>query len=181
MSHPALRRAPAALAALLLAAAAAPAFAQLPEMPLGKWWKRPRIVERLKLKPEQQERLDEIFAKNRRAFIDLKADVDRRAVDLDELLAKKESDPARIAAATDALEQAKGRLGKTRTMMIVEMKGVLSDEQWQTIVELRDDWRRERAEERRTGAAGPPRRLPGRPAEKGTPLPAPPSAQTPRD
>ena len=62
--------------------ATAPAFAQLPEVPLGKWWKRPRIVERLKIKPDQQERLDEIFSKNRRSFIDLKADVDRRAVDL---------------------------------------------------------------------------------------------------
>jgi Spy/CpxP family protein refolding chaperone len=169
------------LAALLLVAAAAPAPAQLPEMPIGKWWKRPRIVEQLKVKTEQQERLDEIFAKNRRSFIDLKADVDRRAVDLDELLAKKDSDPVRIAAATDALEQAKGRLGKTRTMMIVEMKGVLSDEQWQKILELRDEWRRERAEERHGGTAGPPRRPPGRSVEKGVPTPIPTGAPIPRD
>jgi Spy/CpxP family protein refolding chaperone len=153
----ALRRAPTALAAFLIAMAmstAAPAFAQLPEMPLGKWWKRPKVVERLKIKPEQQERLDEIFSKNRRAFIDLKADVDRRSVDLEELLAKKDSEPARIVGATDAFEQAKARLGKTRTLMIVEMKGVLSEEQWQRILELRDEWRRERGEEHRRGGIG---------------------------
>ena len=149
MSLRAFHRATTVLAALVLMAAAAPAFAQAPEVPLGKWWKRPRIVEQLKIKPEQQERLDEIFAKNRRPFIDLKADVDRRSVDLEELLSKKESEPAKIAAATDALEQAKGRLGKARMMMIVDMKGVLSDEQWQRILELRDEWRRQRAEERR--------------------------------
>jgi Spy/CpxP family protein refolding chaperone len=172
MSFRALRRAPAIVAALLLAAAAAPALAQLPEVPLGKWWKRPRIVERLKLKTDQQDRLDEIFAKNRRAFIDQKADVDRRVVDLDELLAKKESDPARIAAATDALEQAKARLGKTRTMMIVEMKGVLSDEQWQKIVELRDEWRRERMEERQRKAGPWPQRISPGKGDKGSPTPA---------
>ena len=172
MSLRPFRRAPAAVVALVLAAAAAPAFAQQPEVPLGKWWKRPRIVERLKLKPEQQERLDEVFAKNRRAFIDLKADVDRRAVDLDELLAKKESDPVRIASATDALEQAKGRLGKTRTMMIVEMKGILSEEQWQTILELRDEWRRERMEEKQKGGHGPPLKPSGK-GEKVGPAPAP--------
>lgn len=169
----AFRHASTALAALLFTfATAAPAFAQLPEMPLGKWWKRPRIVERLKIKPDQQERLDEIFAKNRRSFIDLKADVDRRVVDLEELLTKKESDPARISAATDALEQAKARLGKTRTMMIVEMKGVLSDEQWQRILALRDDWRRERNEERRGGAGWLQRMAPGR-GDKGSPAPVP--------
>ena len=181
MSLRAFHRATTVLAALVLMAAAAPAFAQAPEVPLGKWWKRPRIVEQLKIKAEQQERLDEIFAKNRRSFIDLKADVDRRAVDFDELLAKKESDPAKIASATDALEQAKGRLGKARTMMIVEMKGVLSDEQWQKIVELRDEWRRERAEERRSGAVGPPRRPPGRSVERGVPTPIPTGSPVPRD
>jgi Spy/CpxP family protein refolding chaperone len=176
MSHRAFRRAPTALAALLFTLATAPAFAQLPEVPLGKWWKRPRIVERLKIKPDQQERLDEIFSKNRRSFIDLKADVDRRAVDLEELLTKKGSDPARISTATDALEQAKARLGKTRTMMIVEMKGVLSDEQWQRILELRDEWRRERFEERHGRAGGPQHVLPGR-GDKGSPAPVP----TPRE
>ena len=137
------------ICSLVATALAAPVLAQGPEMPLGKWWKLPRMVEQLKLKPEQQGRIEEIFSKNRRPFIDLKADVDRRSVDLEELLSKKESDPARIAAATDALEQAKGRLGKARTMMIVEMKGVLSDEQWRKILDLRDEWRRQRLEERR--------------------------------
>ncbi len=141
---------------LLSTALAAPAPAQMPETPPGKWWKKPRIVERLKLKPEQQDRLEEIFSKHRRTFIDLKADVERRAVDLEELLTKKESDPARIGPATDALEQAKARLGKARTMMVVEMRGVLSEEQWQRILELRDEWRRERWEQRRLGLSQPP-------------------------
>ncbi len=136
------------LLAVAAVAYAGTATAQMPEMPLGKWWKRPRVVEALKITPEQQDKLEAIFSKNRRNFVDLRADVERRSIDLDELLSKKDSDPKKVASASDALEQAKSRLGKARTMMVYEMKTVLTDDQWQRILERRDEWRRELARER---------------------------------
>ena len=138
------------LAALALVAfSAVPAAAQMLEMPGGKWWKRPAIVEGLKLSAEQQDRLDEVFLKNRRAFVDLKADVDRRTIDLEDLLAAKDADPKKVGAASEALEQARGRLGKARTMMVVDMKGILTEAQWKQIVDRRDQWRAEREGEMR--------------------------------
>ena len=137
----------AALAAATLAGL--PAAAQMVEMPLGKWWKRPVVVEELKLSPEQQQRLDEVLTKNRRAFVDLKADVERRTIDLEDLLSSKDVDPKRVAAASEALEQARGRLGKARTMMVVEMRGILTGDQWTKIVDRRDQWRAERENEAR--------------------------------
>ncbi len=139
--------------------------AQMPDIPLGKWWKRPRVVEALHLTAEQQDRLEEIFSKNRRQFIDLRADVERRSVDVEEVMARKDSDPKKAAAAIEALEQAKARLGKARIMMVVEMKGILTAEQWQQILERREEWRAERLLDRR-GARGPGRDTPppGRPA-----------------
>ena len=145
------------LAALFAAALAAlPAAAQMIEMPAGKWWKRPAVVESLKLSPEQQERLDEVFSKNRRAFVDLKADVDRRTIDLEDLFAARDVDPKKVAAAAEALEQARGRLGKARTMMVVEMRGILTEEQWKKIVDRRDQWRSEREREMRRRYADQP-------------------------
>ncbi len=139
------------LASLLFAGATLPLSAQMPEIPPGKWWKRPRLVESLRLTPDQQERLEEIFAKHRRSFVDLKADVERRQIDVEELLAKKDSDPKKVAGAMDALDEARLRLGKSRTMMIVEMKGVLTAEQWQMILDRIEEWRRERVEKRGMG------------------------------
>lgn len=140
-------------AALLVAGAfllsAIPAVAQMPELPLGKWWKRPRVVEFLKLSPDQQERLEDVFSKNRRTFVDLKADVERRMIDVEELMSRKDSDAKKVAAAVDGLEQARGRLGRAHTMMIVEMRGILTNEQWQRILDRRDEWRGERDGERR--------------------------------
>ena len=129
--------------------AAVPATAQMVEMPPGKWWKRPAIVESLGLSAEQQQRLDEVFTKNRRAFVDLKADVDRRTIDLEDLLADRTADPKRVGAASEALEQARGRLGKARTRMVVEMRGILTEEQWTRIVDRREQWRAQREQEMR--------------------------------
>ena len=149
---------------LLLAAtalAAASASAQMAEVPPGKWWKRPAIVRELGLTEEQQEKLDAIFAKNRRDFIDLKADVERKQLDVDELMAKKDSDPKKVAAAIDSVEQARGKLRKSVSMMILDMRGVLTDAQWKSVVERREQWRMERRELRgmrpgRGGAEGRP-------------------------
>jgi len=164
-----------ALAGLaLVAVSALPAVAQMVEMPGGKWWKRPAVVDSLKLSTEQQERLDEVFMKNRRAFVDLKADVDRRTIDLEDLMEARDIDSRKVAAASEALEQARGRLGKARTMMVVEMRGVLTEAQWKQIFDRRDQWRAEREGEmrkrynRKPGAArsGGPR--PGQTAAPGT-------------
>ena len=141
------------VAAALAAAFTGTALAQMPETPPGKWWKRPRVIQVLKLTPDQQDRLEEIFARNRRSFVDLKADVEKNQIDVEELFAKKDSDPKKVSAAVDALEQSRARLRKSMTMMFLEQKAVLTPQQWTQFLERRDDWRRERQEERRRGEA----------------------------
>jgi Spy/CpxP family protein refolding chaperone len=154
-----------------------PANAQMVEMPAGKWWKRPKVVETLQVTAEQQQRLDEVFSKNRRAFVDLKADVERRTIDLEELLAARDVDPKKVAAASDSLEQARGRLGKARTMMVVEMRGILTEAQWKQILDRRDQWRSERETEMRKRiragrmGAGPQAGRPGAAPQAGGPPP----------
>jgi hypothetical protein len=85
--------------------------------------------------------------------VDLKADVERRQIDAEELIAKKDSDPKKVSTAVDALEESRLKLRKAATMMFLEQKEVLSAAQWQLILDRRDEWRRERQLERR-GAAG---------------------------
>ncbi len=172
-----MRRALVLSTVLGAALAALPAPAQMLEMPPGKWWKRPAVVEALKLAPEQQQRLEEVFSKNRRTFVDLKADVERRTIDLEDLLAAREVEPRKVAAASEALEQARARLGKARTMMVVEMRGVLTGDQWATIVDRREEFRAERraevrrrfADRRSGGRPGRPTARPGNPAPSASP------------
>ena len=139
------------LAAALGAALALPAISQMPETPPGKWWKRPRVVQMLKLTPEQQDKLEEIFARNRKAFVDLKADVEKNQIDVEDLVAKKDSDPKKVSTAIDVLEQSRSKLRKSMAMMFLEQKNVLTPQQWTLFLERRDEWRRERGEEKRRG------------------------------
>jgi Spy/CpxP family protein refolding chaperone len=173
------------LAALLLPIAVAllagPAAAQMPEAPPGKWWKRPAVVRTLSLSPEQQGKLEEIFGKRRREFVDLKADVERRQIDVEELVAKKDSDPKKVAASVDALEQARLRLRRAATMMFLEQKDVLSAAQWQQVLDRRDEWRRERQMERRGGGDGIGSERPGPGAGRGRLAPRPPAAEKPAE
>ncbi|MGA7992337.1 MAG: periplasmic heavy metal sensor, partial [Thermoanaerobaculia bacterium] len=136
------------LAAACAALAGAPAAAQMPETPPGKWWKRPRVVRLLEISPEQQEKLEEIFAKSRRSFVDLKADVEKHQIDVEELVARKDADPKTVSAAIDALEAARTKLRKSVTMMFLDQRAVLTQQQWTQLLERREDWRRERMEER---------------------------------
>jgi Spy/CpxP family protein refolding chaperone len=139
---------------LFVAASARPAEAQMPEAPPGKWWKRPRIVQTLNLTAEQQAKLEDIFSRRRREFVDLKADVERHQIDVEELVAKKDSDSRKVSAAVDALEQSRLKLRKAATMMFLEQKDVLSAAQWQQVLDRREEWRAQRLMERRGAARG---------------------------
>ena len=145
------------LSVLAAAVLSRPAAAQMPEGPVGKWWKRPAIARQLNLTPEQQGKLEDIFSRRRREFVDLKADVERRQIDVEELVVAKDSDPKKVAASVDALEQSRLRLRKAATMMFLEQKDVLSAAQWQQVLARRDEWRKERQMERRGGEGPGPR------------------------
>lgn len=153
------------------------AKAQMPEVPPGKWWKRPVVVRTLGLSAEQQEKLDQILQKNRRDFVDLKADVEKRQLDVEELMTKKDSDPRKVAAAVDVLEQSRAKLRKAMSMMVLEMRGVLTDTQWKQLIDRREQWRLERRDQLREQLReGRPFR---RPAEGNAPRP--PAPEPPPD
>ncbi|MFI5182033.1 MAG: Spy/CpxP family protein refolding chaperone [Thermoanaerobaculia bacterium] len=150
------------------------AAAQMPEVPPGKWWKRPAVVQSLALSAEQQDKLDQILQKNRREFVDLKADVEKKQLDVEDLMAKKDSDPKKVASAVDLLEGSRAKLRKAMSMMVLEMRGVLNDTQWKQLLERREQWRLERREHMREQLreGRPPRR----PADGNAPNP--PAPQT---
>ncbi len=177
-----MRTSRAVLLALAAAAFGVQASAQMPEAPPGKWWKRPAIVRGLNLTPEQQGKLEDIFSRRRREFVDLKADVERRQIDVEELVSAKDSDSKKVVASVDALEQSRLRLRKTATMMFLEQKDVLSAGQWQQILTRRDEWRRERQMERRgmgaEGSLGDPRDR-STPGSGGRRAPRPPAESKP--
>jgi Spy/CpxP family protein refolding chaperone len=142
---------------LMLLGAALPLVAQ-PQMPDGKWWKRPRIAERIGLTGEQSDQIEKIFRASRPRLIDLKADLEKKQLGLESALDDRAADRSDVEKRIDDVENARKDLQKERALMILDMKQVLSPEQWKRLAQMREEVRERRRQMR--GQDPPPDRRP---------------------
>lgn len=135
------------MAALVLAALAAPLAAA--DLPDGKWWKRPRLAEEIGLTPDQQQQIEKIFIRSRTKLIDLRADLEKKQLGLQELMEDRGADRRSVEKKIEAVENARAALQKTRALMLLDMKQVLKPEQWERLVQKQHEWRGRMQERRR--------------------------------
>jgi hypothetical protein len=136
---------------LAVALVASAAIAQAQHMPPGKWWRRPEIIRELALTADQQERLEETFRGAANDLIDAKADVDKLQIAIRGELDRTQIRKAELQRLASQLSAARGKLFEREIMMLVEMRSILSDQQWTRIRSFLD-----RMQERRED--GPPNR-----------------------
>lgn len=134
-------------AALLLAG-----IAHAQHLPPGKWWRRAEVVKQLNLTADQQDRLDEVFRLAANDLIDAKAEVDKLQIALRGEIDRTQLRRAEIERIGSALHEARGRLFTRELRMLVDMRGVLNDTQWNRLRQHLD----ERDERREGGRPGPP-------------------------
>lgn len=142
------------LIAVALLVAAGIAHAQ--PLPQGKWWRRHEVVQVLQLTADQQERLDDIFRTAADGLIDAKAEVEKLQVALRGEIDRAQLRRGEIQRIVSALNAARGRLFERELMMLVDMRGVLNETQWNRLRSHLD-----RMQERGPGGRRqPPRRKP---------------------
>lgn len=117
---------------------------RVPGFPPGTWWKDRRVVEELRLTPEQQGKIEAIWMEHRRRLIDEKAELDRRQLDLSDVLSKEQVDEAAAMKAFEQVQAARAALERTTFGMRIRTKNVLSSEQQQKLDEVAERTRRER-------------------------------------
>jgi hypothetical protein len=138
-------------AALLLATLSAGA-----QLPPGKWWRRPEVIQQLGLTDDQQQRLDVVFRNSANDLIDLRADVEKQSVALRSELDQAQLNRANIQRVAARLNEARGRLFERELMMLIDMRGVLSDPQWSRMrAQIERMTQRDRGQQQRMT---PPRR-----------------------
>jgi len=114
---------------LITLALASSALAQA-NLPPGKWWRRPDIVQILNLSEEQQEKLETIFRNASSDLIDLRGEVEKQNINLRGELDQQQLDRAVIRKDAQKLSEARGRLFERELAMLVDMRAVLNDSQW---------------------------------------------------
>ncbi len=105
----------------------------------GKWWKIPKIAERVALSQDQINKLEDIFLKYRKSMIDIQADIQKMTLDLDNLLDQEGVKDEVILKQSDSLIAARGELQRAFVRMMLEMKKVLTPEQVKKLKEIREE------------------------------------------
>ena len=100
------------------------------QLPPGRWWRAPRIIETLGLTEEQQTRLEAIFRGAANDLIDRKAEVEKQNVALRGELDQRALNRQAIQQIASRLSEARSRLFERELMMLVDMRGVLNEDQW---------------------------------------------------
>jgi Spy/CpxP family protein refolding chaperone len=116
------------LLSLLLATAASLTFAA--ELPPGKWWRRPELIQQLAITTDQQDKLEGIFRASADELIDLRADVEKRSLALRGELDQPQLNRENIRKLAGRVNEARNRLFERELMLLVDMRAVLTDSQW---------------------------------------------------
>jgi Spy/CpxP family protein refolding chaperone len=130
-------------------AVAGPLAANDFDLPPGKWWENPRLVNQIGLTDEQQDQIREVVYQHARRMIDLKADVDKAGLDLAESVDQQEFDPAPVRAAYSVFQTARKKLENERFEMLLEVRQILTYEQWQKIEEIKQRIKQNRPQQQR--------------------------------
>jgi len=127
----------------------------------GKWWEDERIASRMDLTDEQREQIGDVVFEHARLMIDLKADFDKAGLDLAASVDQEDFDPVPVRAAHAVFQTARQKLENERFEMLIEVRQVLTYEQWQKIQDIKQRIEQNR-QQRRPGPRGQnDRRPPG--------------------
>jgi Spy/CpxP family protein refolding chaperone len=143
---------------------------------MGEWWKDSNIAKKLQLTDGQVTQLDQTFYDHKMKLVDYGAAMEKEDLNLQRLLDADVPNEGLVETQVDQVLTARGKLEREYTMMNLDLRKVLSIEQWRQLKSIREE----------RGGPGerfffykklpPGSSLPGPRAEHLPPLPPPPPA-----
>jgi len=104
-----------------------------------KWWQSEMFTRELWLTAEQSAKIEAIFQKTVPVLRQEKDTLDRAQADFNQMI--EASDDAQVMAQVGVVEVARSELNKSRTMMLLRMRRVLTPDQRVKFVMLQQDTR----------------------------------------
>ena len=98
--------------------------------PGGRWWTRPQVAQKLGLTADQTKKMDDVFQQYRLKLIDLNAAVQKEEAIMEPLVSAEQPDEAKIVAQIDKVAQARAELEKANARMLLGIRRLLTQEQW---------------------------------------------------
>lgn len=121
---------------LVALAAVLPAMGQ--NMPRGAfaWWDSP-VVKDLNLSKDQLQRVQSTVHDSRSKLIDLRATVQKAELDVEDAFNAEPFDARRATEAVDRLASARAETGKSLALLSVNLRSVLTADQWRELQKRR--------------------------------------------
>jgi Spy/CpxP family protein refolding chaperone len=106
---------------------------------MGKWWKDSKVAQKLQLNENQITQLDQIFYEHRLKLIDDGAAMEKEDLKLQNLLDADVPNEGEINTQVDRVLAARGRLEREYTFMNLDLRKVLSLDQWKQLKQIREE------------------------------------------
>jgi Spy/CpxP family protein refolding chaperone len=104
---------------------------------LGKWWQNSDIAKKLQLGDSQIAQLDQTFYDHKLKLIDYGAEMEKQDLKLQALLDADVPNEGQVEAQVDQVLSARGKLEREFTMMNLDLRKVLSLDQWRQLKSIR--------------------------------------------
>ena len=104
---------------------------------LGKWWQNSDVAKKLQLSDGQISQLDQTFYDHKLKLIDYGADMEKQDLKLQTLLDADVPNEGQVEAQVDQVLGARGKLEREFTMMNLDLRKVLSLDQWRQLKSIR--------------------------------------------
>ena len=114
-------------------------------VPGGKWWRMPQVADKLTLTLEEKEKLDAMDLQLRRRLIDLRSQMQKEWLELEQLFNASAFDAAASLDRFKKLQEARTSLATERFKFLVQVREMLRLERFQ---HLRDDVQQHRMKRR---------------------------------
>ena len=124
------------LPAVFVLALAAPVRGQLFGFP---WWKDAQFQRDLSWSTEQSARIETIFQSGISSLRRQKEELDQQETDLSRMIATN-ADELMVTQQVDRVETSRGRMNKTRTLMLLHERQVLTPDQRIRLNKLHEQW-----------------------------------------
>ncbi len=97
--------------------------------PPGRWWDDPSFAKSLKLRPEQQTRMDAIFEQNRAVLSTRLQNLQQAESRMQTIATAPEPDESALFAQIDRISQARADLEKANTHMLLQLRKEMDPDQ----------------------------------------------------
>ena len=104
---------------------------------LGKWWQNSDVAKKLQLSDGQISQLDQTFYDHKLKLIDYGAEMEKQDLKLQTLLDADVPNEGQVEAQVDQVLGARGKLEREFTMMNLDLRKVLSLDQWRQLKSIR--------------------------------------------